>query len=51
MGVELIGDSSVEADAETIALVADALLAAGLHDFQISVGDVEFFRDCAERQG
>jgi len=51
MGVELIGDSSVEADAETIALVADALLAAGLHDFQISVGDVEFFRGLCREAG
>jgi len=51
MGVELIGDSLVEADAETIALVVDSLLAAGLRDFQVSIGDVEFFRGLCREAG
>ncbi|MDE6608321.1 MAG: ATP phosphoribosyltransferase regulatory subunit [Lachnospiraceae bacterium] len=51
MGVELIGDASVEADAETISLVVDSLLAAGLKDFQVSIGDVEFFRGLCREAG
>lgn len=51
MGVELIGDGSVEADAEAIALVVDSLLAAGLNDFQVSIGDVEFFRGLCREAG
>lgn len=44
MGVELIGDSSVSADAETIALLVSSLKAAGLDDFTISIGHMEFVR-------
>jgi len=44
MGVELIGDDSVEADGEMISLVIDALLNTGLKDFQVSIGQVDFFR-------
>lgn len=51
MGVELVGDASVEADAEAIALVVEALLAAGLKDFQVSIGDVEFFRGLCREAG
>ena len=43
-GAELIGDGSVEADAEMIAMVAESLLAAGLTEFQVSVGHVGFFK-------
>lgn len=49
MGAELIGDGSVEADAEMAAMVIGALLAAGLKDFQLSIGNVEYFKGiCAE---
>lgn len=49
MGAELIGDPSVYADAEMIALSIEALYHAGLSDFQISVGNLEFFKGiCAE---
>lgn len=44
MGVELIGDDSVEADAEMISMVVEALLQTGLEDFQISVGQMEYFK-------
>ena len=44
MGVELINDNSVEADAEMIAIVVDSLLEAGLHDFQISIGESNYFK-------
>ena len=44
MGAELINDGSVEADAEMIAMVVDSLLCAGLKEFQVSVGDVDYFK-------
>lgn len=49
MGAELIGDDSVEADAEMAAMVIESLLATGLKDFQLSIGNVEYFKGiCAE---
>lgn len=48
MGVELIGDDSVEADAELLALVIESLLSVGLKEFQLSVGNVDFFRSLIE---
>jgi ATP phosphoribosyltransferase regulatory subunit len=44
MGAELIGDASVEADAELAALIIEALLDTGIHDFQLSIGNVEYFK-------
>lgn len=41
-GVELIGDGSVDADAEVIALAASALREAGLRSFKIVIGHVDF---------
>ena len=49
MGAELIGDASVQADAEMIAMTIEALYHAGLTDFQISIGNLEYFKGiCAE---
>lgn len=49
MGAELIGDASVQADAEMIAMTIEALCHAGLSDFQISIGNLEYFKGiCAE---
>ena len=42
LGAELIGDGTAGADAELIALAADSLKRAGMKEFQISVGHVEF---------
>ncbi|HEX9270145.1 MAG TPA: ATP phosphoribosyltransferase regulatory subunit [Candidatus Limnocylindria bacterium] len=42
-GVELIGDASLRADAEVIALLADALARCGLMAADIDVGHVGFF--------
>ena len=50
-GCELIGDSSVRADAEMIALIIDSILAAGLKDFQVEVGHVGFFKGLADSAG
>ena len=48
MGAELIGDDSVEADAELICMVIAALKNAGFVDFQISIGEVEYFKGICE---
>lgn len=48
MGVELIGDASVDADGEIIALTVHLLQEAGLKDFQISIGQVDFFKSLIE---
>lgn len=42
-GVELVGDPSLRADAEVIALLADALARCGLLAAEIDVGHVAFF--------
>ncbi len=51
MGAELIGDGTVEADAEMAALVIESLLAAGLKDFQLSIGNVEYFKGICAAAG
>lgn len=51
LGAELIGDDTVDGDAEMIAMAIDALKSSGLKDFQISVGHVEFFRGLMEAAG
>lgn len=48
MGVELINDPSVEADAEMISLVIQALQNTGLSRFQVTIGDVEYFKGLCE---
>ena len=44
MGAELMGDDSIEADAEMLAMVVDCLTTVGLKEFQLSVGNVDFFQ-------
>ena len=44
MGVERIGDDSAEADAELLAMTVECLLKAGLKEFQVSVGQVDYFK-------
>lgn len=51
MGVELICDSSVDADAEIIAMAIESLLAAGLSDFQISLSNVQFLDSLVDEAG
>lgn len=50
-GVELIGDDTSDADGEMIALVIDSLKAAGLKEFQVELGQVEFYRGLVEEAG
>lgn len=44
LGAELIGRDSAQADAEIIAMVVDCLKASGLEEFQISIGQVKYFK-------
>jgi len=50
-GVEVLGVSSPEADAEIIALAIQALKKAGIEEFQIDIGQVDFFRGLMEQSG
>lgn len=51
LGAELIGDNSVDADGEILSLVVSALKAAGLKEFQITVGHVGFLKGLVAEAG
>lgn len=51
IGAELIGDCSVDADAEMLSMVVECLKTAGLKAFQLSVGHADFFRGLTEAAG
>ena len=51
MGAELINDNSVQADGEMIAMVVEALQKSGLKKFQISIGQVEYFKGLCAKAG
>lgn len=51
IGAEFIGDPGVEADAEVVALISDCLYKAGLKNFQISIGQVDFFKSLLDSAG
>ncbi len=51
LGAELIGDNSVDADAEIIALTVDLLKKAGLKEFKINIGHVDFLDGLMEACG
>lgn len=51
MGVERIGDESPEADAEILAMTVECLLSAGLKEFQVSVGQVNYFKSLLAEAG
>lgn len=42
-GAELVGDPTVEANAEMLAMIIDLFRKVGLKDFQLEVGDVRYF--------
>ena len=44
MGVEHMGDDSAAADAEILAMTVECLKAAGLTEFQVSVGQVDYYK-------
>lgn len=45
IGVECIGDCTISADGESIALLIDSLLETGLETFQLSVGHIGFVKE------
>ena len=51
LGSELLGDNTSDADAEVIAMVIESLLKAGLTEFQIEIGQPEFFKGIVEKAG
>jgi len=48
IGFELINDSSIYADAEAIMIVIESLLNSGLKEFQISIGESNYFKGICE---
>lgn len=50
-GVELIGLDNSDADAEVIAVIVNSLLACGLKEFQIDLGQAGFFQGLVEEAG
>ncbi len=51
IGAEMIGDNSVDADAEIIAMLVHSLLAVGLKEFQISIGHADILSGMIEAAG
>lgn len=47
-GVEIIGVSGSEADAEVIAAAINAVRSTGLENFQVEIGQIEFFKGIME---
>lgn len=50
-GVELMGEGSAQGDAEIIAMAVEALKAAGLRDFLIELGQVQFVSGFLQEAG
>ena len=48
LGAELMGDAAGDADAELLSMIVDCLHAAGLKEFQISVGHADIFSGLTE---
>ena len=51
LGAELMGDGSAAADVEMISLLIEALQKAGLREFQVSIGQVMFFKSLLRETG
>lgn len=51
LGCELIGDSTPDADAEMIAVIINCLLKSGLTEFQVELGEADFFQGLVEEAG
>lgn len=50
-GIELIGSDTPKADAEVIAAMIEAVLAVGIEEFQVEIGQVAFFNGLMEQAG
>ena len=51
IGCELINDSSVDGDAEIIALVVESLKQSGIDNFLVDIGQVDFYKGLIEEAG
>lgn len=51
MGVELIAEPSVDADAEVVSMLIQSLLACGLKEFYVEIGQIQFFKGLVEEAG
>jgi ATP phosphoribosyltransferase regulatory subunit len=50
-GCEILGINTPEADAEVVAMAIEAIKATGIEEFQIDIGQVEFFKGLMEESG
>lgn len=50
-GVELLGKTGIEGDLEIVRLAIEGMLAAGLDDFLIEIGQVQFFKGLMKEYG
>lgn len=51
VGIELIGNDGIDADAEVIGIAAEALIMFGITDFQIDLGQVDYYKGLSEAAG
>lgn len=51
LGAELMNDSSVYADAEIIALMIQSIRDSGLENFQVSIGEADYFKGICDEAG
>lgn len=51
MGIEVIGDSGVATDIEVIMLAIESLKAAGLKNFKLTLGNIEYYKGLCEELG
>ncbi len=51
VGIELIGNGGAEADAEVIEIAIDTLLKFGVTEFQIDMGQVDYFKGISQLAG
>lgn len=50
-GIELMGVDSTDADAEVIALAVKSIVASGIKEFRLHIGQVNFFKSVLEETG
>ena len=51
MGAEMINDTTTDADAEMVAMLIQSLQVSGLTEFQVEIGQVDFFNGLVEEAG
>jgi ATP phosphoribosyltransferase regulatory subunit len=50
-GCEILGVNTPEADAEVVAMAVETVKATGIEEFQIEIGQIEFFKGIMEETG